>query len=159
MRNYNYLVVSRCTIHKSKYWFHHYKYGIYQLIYGMGLPYLPDWIFFVLNGQQMKWPPVLMDDDFKRKCVHVPIWHVLSSPIYLCSIYMRDGEKKALKEVAHHQRASFNISRGVNEFSFPTLPPPRHPSLNETNSNFKWCWSALRRVSEFSSKEKTSLSR
>ena len=51
-------------------------------------------------------------------------------------------EKKALKEVAHHQRASFNISRGVNEFSFPTLPPPRHPSLNETNSNFKWCWSA-----------------
>ena len=114
--------------------------------------------FFVLNGQQMKWP-VLMDDTLLRKCVHVPIWHVLSSPIYLCSIYIRDGEKKALKEVAHHQRASFNISRGVNEFSFPTLPPPRHPSLNETNSNFKWCWSALRRVSEFSSKEKTSLSR
>ena len=61
---------------------------------------------------------------------------------YVVYIRIRDREKKASKEVAHHQRASFNISRGVNEFSFPTLPPPRHPSLNETNSNFKWCWSA-----------------
>ena len=61
-----------------------------------------------------------------------------SQPVY----YLRN-KKKFSKEVAHHQRASFNISWGVNEFSFSrtlTLPPPRHPSQNETNSNFK-CYS------------------
>ena len=81
-------------IHNFKvYWFHYnssYKNRPYVSIdlwhEKLHLLELIGLFFFVLNGQQMKWPPVLMDDDFKRKCVHVPIWHVLSSPVDTMSI-------------------------------------------------------------------------